>query len=206
MVFNHVGAPVAARNPRFTGLGAAGRGVTAYVLRQGNDGQVEVAGGVVYGTLAVEGNGLPSGSEPCVPGNVDVRVADDARLSADPSTYGYPLAILLYDPTAPSPAVNPVAPQSVCASLGTRNTAVQGVVYSAGRARLGPVTMEGGVVAFEVRAEGPGGSLRHDPRYASGATPPGFRAREGSRVTPVWKSFVACASYRDERDSPSPCT
>jgi len=206
MVLNYAAGPLAGRNPRLAGLGAPGRGVTVYVLRQGGDGQVEVRNGTVRGTLVVEGNGVPAGGDGCSSANVDVRVGDDALLSAEPGAYGYPLALVLYDPVQAAPTVTPPAPQSVCASLGTTNTALQGAVYSAGQVRLGAVAMDGTVVAFQVRSEGTGGRLSYNPASTAGPTPPpGFRGSPAARVITVWKTFAVCPSYREDRDAPSAC-
>jgi hypothetical protein len=168
---------------------------------------VEIRGGTVSGTLVVEGNGVPSGGDGCTSANSDVRVADRALLRADSGAYGYPLALLVYDPTQAVPTATPSAPQSVCAALGTTETAVQGVVYSAGEIRLGAVALDGIVVAFQVRSDGAPGRLTYDAAYAANAVPPpGFLTSRAARVVPLWKTFVVCASYRDDRDGPSTCS
>ncbi len=210
LVFNYYGAPgrLAAsrpdlRNPVLGGLGTGGGGVTLYVLRRGSDGQTTVRG-TVHGTLVVEGNGSPG----CGAATRAVDLGDDGRLATGRSAYGYPLALLLYDPSQPAPPGPPVgrAPQSTCAGLGGRGARIDGLVYSGGRVRLDAITVSGSVIAVETEAPGgPRVQLSYSAAFGDGAPPPGFPQGPGNRVVVVRKSLRACASYRDESGGATPC-
>ena len=206
LVLNYAGAPAERRNPLLTSLGAPGRGVTIYVLRQASEGRVEIRGGAIHGSVVVEGNGLAIPGDPCGPGNVDALIGDDAAVRTDAAAYGYPTVLVAYDPTQGPPTGVPDAPQSLCVRAGTAATTVEGVLYSSGRVQLGTVALVGSVVASDIEVEsGASTRLSHSEEYGRVLAPGGFRAGDASRVRLVRKSATPCPSYRDERAGATPC-
>jgi len=197
------------------GVGSPGSGRNVYVLRSGNAGQVRVQG-AVFGTLVVEGNGVAGCSGPgrdvvvASPGSlttVPVNVADQVNgASGGPRpVYGYPLTLVIYDPTLPVPTVAPsYASQGTCTEVGGPGVATVGLVYSSGSLRLLEVTARGGLVAFDVHTQG-AIDVSYDAGYGMAAPPPGFDLGPGSRVAILRKSVVHCADYRDESAGATPC-
>jgi hypothetical protein len=191
-------------------------GRNAYVMRDGNRGQVKIQGGTFYGTLVVEGNGPGScgGSNPdmllgsngsMVTATTNSTHRVDGTTSGQPRTvYGNPLTLLIYDPQQPPPtAANPYAPQQTCADIGTSGsaTATSGLIYSGGHVEFTSIVLEGGVVAFEIQTRG-STAYHYSYKYGKAAPPPGF---PGNTVIPVRKSFIVCADYAADTGGGTAC-
>src|SRR5262249_12257761 len=111
-----------------------------------------------YGTLTVEG--APAGSPVLSVGS------GAAQLWSGPSTpaaagwgldrtYGYPLVAVVYNPGLAPPTIQPTyAPQPLIADFGRGTAQIHGTIYSGGHVRLGPLSLDGSVVAFAIQSQG----------------------------------------------------
>ncbi len=232
MVFNFAGATGGRRNPAFTNVGTcptppcppnAGGGRNIYVLggtTGGGDGVASIQSATVRGTLVVEGNGSTS-SNWCTGPNRDVALLNKGTLTTEERhlqltalpdygahrVYGYPLALVVYDPTLPYPTVSPTyAPQPTCADMGSSNTLVNGMVYSGGHVQFNPISVNGSVVGFELQTQGGANAvMNYNLTYGNAAPPPGFPAGSGNQVIVIRKSFIVCATYNDESGGATAC-
>jgi hypothetical protein len=186
-------------------IGAPGAERDVYVL----SGLAQLPAGAIWGTVVVEGRA----DAPGCPASRAFQVAGGAALWSGPAgaasgaQFGYPLALLVYSPDlAPPPAEG--TPQPLCALLGgpgAGSAAVHGLVYSAGGIDLDAVALDGGLVAFALRAPGISASARYGSAYGSAAPAPGFPPRQGDQVRLRPKSFVSCAGYADDSAGGSAC-
>jgi hypothetical protein len=120
--------------------------------------------------------------------------------------YGYPLALLIYDPTQAAPTANPLAPQNTCADMGSSNTLVNGMVYSGGHVVFNPISLNGTVVAFEIQTQGGNNALlTYNSTYGLAAPPPGFTGASAGGVVIIRKSFITCTSYNADSGGPTAC-
>lgn len=186
-------------------------GRTIYVMRGSSQGQVEVrhAGGpdvTVYGTIALEGDGPP---EDCPGAGSDFQAKSQTAVRTRATAYGYPLVLLLYDPQQAPP--NATTRQQICADLGAGggNTQVEGIVYSAGKVEFNPLTLNGGVVAYDVETQG-SAVYTYNTVFGNAAPPPGFALDDGANVAILRKSYISCTSISGnasghDYDNPSRC-
>lgn len=236
MVFNFPGATGDRRNPNFTNVGTcptppcppnAGGGRNLYVLggtTGGGNGVASIQSATVRGTLVVEGDASTSSSW-CTGPNRDVALLNNGTLTTEERhlqltnayqagglnrtqyVYGYPLAVVIYDPTLPPPTVTPTyAPQPTCADMGSSNTLVNGMVYSGGHVRFNPISVNGSVVGFELQTQGGANAqMNYNVTYGNATPPPGFPAGAGNQVIVIRKSFIVCATYNDEAGGATAC-
>ena len=187
-------------------------GRNAYVMRgAGNTGQVTIQSATFYGSLVVEGDG----SANCNGSNRDMKLKNNGTMTTAQTNstnggvtvYGYPLTLLIYDPQLPAPtAADPYAPQNTCADMGSSNTLVNGLVYSGGHVEFNPISVNGGVVAYEIQTQGgAGASYSYNPTYGQATPPPGFPVGSGNTVVLVRKSFLACVDYAADSTGGSAC-
>jgi hypothetical protein len=192
-----------------TGVMDAPNGRNIYVLTQGGFGKVTVQSNTVHGTLMVEGDA----SSTCTGPNRDMALKNNGTLTtkqtnstAGQPVYGYPLALLIYDPTQAAPTANPLAPQNTCADMGSSNTLINGMVYSGGHVEFNPISLNGTIVAFETQTQGGNNAvLTYNSTYGNAAPPPGFSGGSGSGVVIIRKSFITCASYSADTGGPTVC-
>lgn len=194
-------------NPDLPTIGAAGNGRNVYVLRTGSGGAATVQSSSVYGTLVVEGNARGCG------GNSDFSLKNNGRLYTQATNtthgqpvYGYPLALLMYDPTQPAPTITPYAPQNLCADMGSANTVLDGMVYSSGHVNFNPINTTGSIVAFEIQLSASSSSYNYSPTYGLASPPPGFPLGAASTVVMIRKSFIVCRNYHDDSGGPTACS
>jgi hypothetical protein len=174
---------------------------TMYVFRQNwsqaNNRQA-------YGTLVVEGTAAGGTIFAAGRGPNTALWAGPGQPAAGwtfSNQYGYPLVALVYNPEMAAPTVTPAyAPQDHLADFGGR---IHGVIYSGGHAWL-EGDLDGGVVTFEVQAEG-GASHAYNAGYGDRTPPPGFPRDSGHRVVLYRKSVAACTNYRDDGPAPTAC-
>jgi hypothetical protein len=185
-------------------------GRTIYVLRQGGTGTVSLqrtgpGDTDIYGTMVVEGNGPP---EDCAAG-ADFQMGTHTRLFTAPQNaanpykvYGYPLAVLLYDPMQPDPTTG--TRQQTCGDFGASagNTEIHGIVFSGGKIEFNPIGLDGGVVAYDVEAQGGAStSYLYNSTYGNAAPPPGFPTDSGANIAILRKSFVSCSTFTENNPS-----
>lgn len=194
----------------------ANSSVTVYVM-----GKATVKNNVeINGTLVLHGNGVPGKTGP----TRDLGLSGTNRITANPCVggltpapgCGYPLAILAFDPYASGgPAPNdlddpeptPTNGQSIHLDISNATSRIDGIVYSGGTVDFNPITVNGGIVAWDVNVNNAATSITYDPTYGSAAPPPGFSAPPGtSTVSVVRRSWIHCRDYSDETGGPTACS
>lgn len=209
----HTGMVFRGASPPSTTYGAPGAGVLVYVMRGTTAPWTDVgccdfsmSGTHLYGTAVLEGNGQAG----CSGAGRDLHHTAGARAWTQANVYGYPLAYLVFDPVealadGPEPTANPLNPQETCAAPGGGfGTEIHGFVYSGGSVEFDAIELDGGVVAFQIQAQGSSSRYRYNPVHGS-APPPGFPAGAGNTVVVVRKTFAACVNYAADTDGGSPC-
>jgi Tfp pilus assembly protein PilX len=192
-----------------TDVGSQAMQFTMYVFRrnwsQGNNR-------AMYGTLIVEGPPIPGGAI-----IFQVGGGGASRLWTGPNTcpaqppwvasnqYGFPLVALVYNPELPAPTVSPTyAPQDHFADFGSANTEIHGMAYSGGHVQFNPLAVDGTIVAYEIQTQGSANYV-YNTCYGLSSPPPGFPYGSSNQVVIIRKSFVVCASWRDDSPGPSAC-
>ena len=90
--------------------------------------------------------------------------------------------------------------------MGSANgTEMHGLVYSGGHVEFNPISMDGGVVAFEMQTQCSSSSYGYNPTYGNAAPPPGFPVGSGNTVVLVRKSFLVCVDYAADTAGGSAC-
>lgn len=120
------------------------------------------------------------------------------------SAYGYPLAVVGYDPKLPYPTVTPQSAQPVGITFSNEN--INGMIYSGGTVNLTPNSSQNGtIVAFatNLQAGNAQAYYRYIATYSNAAPPPGFRLTGAGTTGVVLKSFIACSNFTSNV-SPSP--
>jgi hypothetical protein len=142
----------------------------------------------IYGTVVVEGSLEDTGPAEIWTGDGQPNPSPSSPCplgysTGSPATkgYGYPLAILTYDPKLDDPRIRPRSPQpypAVGTDLSISNTVVNGSIYSGGRAtfHLGPPGgVNGSTVAFDVDIQANSPTHTYVPQYGNDAPPRGSR-------------------------------
>ena len=167
-----------------------------------------IQGATFYGTVVIEGNGQAGCSGASRDISAEQGTNGRPRRTARPNVYGYPLAFLVFDPVRAVPtASQPVShPQETCADMGSGSgTVIHGIVYSGGDVEFNPITVNGGVVAFEIQTQG---GRRTTPTTRRTAMPRRRPASRAGAATPwSWSgspSSSAC-NYAADTGGGSPC-
>ena len=108
----------------------------------------------------------------------DAAVHSVELLAATASPYcGYPLAILAYNPNeaAPTTAVG----QTIQLDLSNSTSLVSGLIYSGGTADFSPLTVDGGLIAWDVNVTNTASRITYNPTYGNAAPPPAFTMPSG---------------------------
>ncbi len=119
--------------------------------------------------------------------------------------YGYPLAMLSYDPKLPYPTVTPQAPQPITTDFGSNNTDINGSVYSGGSLSFNPINVNGTSMAFNIDLQSSTSSYSYVPQYGTDAPPAGFPPGASNPVVMTPKTFMACHNYNDDSGGASAC-
>jgi Tfp pilus assembly protein PilX len=171
-------------------------------------------GTYVNGTVVVEGNVMTGNkSYLCAGGPAPSPLP--ANSCPTPQTgysatkgYGYPLALLLYDPKLPYPTVTPQAPQPITTNGGFNNTDINGSVYSGGTLSFNPIHVNGSIVAFNIRLQAATSAYTYVPEYGTDAPPAGFLPGGAGGSSPVVltpKTFIACTNFNDDSGGATAC-
>lgn len=203
--------------------------LTYYVLRPGVADIGPPGDKTIVGTVVVEGNGQPtSGTNYCGGANADAKAGTRAKFYTGPGSawnelagtwgpeqYGYPLAFLIWDPlqAAESPSLpTPAgAPQRTCADMGSAGggssdrAQIHGLVYSGGHVQFNPMSLDGGVIAWEIQTQATSSNYTYNYNFGNAAPPPGFPKGGGTEVKIVRKSFIVCSNYSDESAAATAC-
>jgi hypothetical protein len=197
-----------------TGVPATGsrtKPMTVYDFNTGAPGSLTmtVQAAAVYGTLVVEGsvddkndgNFCTGGPEPGPASSPTSALSVCGNVTG--RAYGYPLAILMYDPTLAPPV--PGTPQSITLDHGTLHTYINGYVYTSGTSSLNPIYLNGGIIAFAFTLQGSSSNYIYQRLYGGAAPPPGFPASSGDLMVGYNKTFIVCADYHDESAGATAC-
>jgi hypothetical protein len=194
-------------------LSSGGRPITLYV--QHNPATPGVAGipsvGIgpqdmlLIGTLVAEGAiESKNKAEICTGGPQATAPANNCSVAVTATgsavAYGYPLAILAYDPKLPYPTVSPQAPQEFEVDFGSNNTKINGSVYVAGELTFNPINVNGSSIAYDIDLQSSTSSYRYMDAYGVASPPPGFMSSAGI-ATMILKSFIVCTTFGSETTS-----
>lgn len=199
---------------------------TYYVL---SPGIASIQDHTVVGTVVVEGDGQPtSGTNYCSGSNHDAEARTRAKFYTGPTPasnplsgtwgpqqYGYPLAFLIWDPLqakegTPLPT-STGAPQRTCADMGsagggsTDRAQIHGLVYSGGHVEFNPMSLDGGVIAWEIQTQATSSNYAYNYSYGNATPPAGFPKGGGTDIKIVRKSFIVCSNYSDDSGGASAC-
>jgi Tfp pilus assembly protein PilX len=119
--------------------------------------------------------------------------------------YGYPLALMSYDPKLPYPTVSPQAPQPISVNFGSNNTNVNGSVYSGGQLTFNPINVNGTSIAFNIDLQSATSTYNYVPQYGNDAPPAGFLPGTSDPVVMLPKSFITCNNYNDDSGGSTAC-
>jgi hypothetical protein len=166
-----------------------------------------MSGSHLYGTAVIEGNGQAG----CGGVGRDLQHGAGARAWTQSNVYGYPLAYLVFDPVeavadGPEPTATPLDPQETCAVPGGGSgSEIHGIIYSGGSVEFDAIDVDGGVVAFQIQAQGSSSYYRYNPVFGHASPPPGFPEGAGNTVVLVRKTAVECMNYAVDTGGGSPC-
>ncbi len=175
--------------------------IVVYVM-----GKVTITNNVgVNGTVVLHGNGAGGGG-----GNKDFGLTGTNRITTrpctgGPNTCGYPLAILAYNPNeaAPTTAVG----QTIQLDLSNATSVVSGLIFSGGTADFNPLTVDGGLIAWDVNITNTASRITYNPTYGNAAPPPAFTMPlDGTGVRMFPPTWVHCTYNANETTVPTPCS
>ncbi|HSE95797.1 MAG TPA: hypothetical protein VLD61_07885, partial [Methylomirabilota bacterium] len=154
---------------------------------------------MLIGTLVAEGAvNSKNKAEICTGGTQGAAPANTCTVAVTGTAYGYPLAMLAYDPKLPYPSTGPPnAPQEFEVDFGSNNTQINGSVYVAGELTFNPMNVNGSSIAFDIDLQSSTSSYRYVELYGTESPPPGFMSSAGI-ATMILKSFIVCSSYGAE--------
>jgi hypothetical protein len=163
------------------------------------------------GTIVVEGDALSKNkADLCANGPAPSPLP--ANPCPTPQTgysatkgYGYPLALLSYDPKLPYPTVTPQAPQPLTVNFGSNNTVVNGSVYSGGLLSFNPINVNGTSIGFNIDLQSSTSSYTYIPQYGNDAPPAGFLPSSANTVVITPKTFIVCNNYNDDTGGATAC-
>jgi hypothetical protein len=182
--------------------------VVVYVM-----GKVSITNNVgVNGTVVLHGNGVGGGG-----GNKDFGLTGTNRVTTRPCTgvppapspispgCGYPLAILAYNPNEAAPTT--AAGQTIQLDLSNATSLVSGLIYSGGTADFSPLTVDGGLIAWDVNITNTASRITYNPTYGNAAPPPAFSMPpDGAGVRKFPPTWVHCTYYANETTGSTPCS
>jgi Tfp pilus assembly protein PilX len=200
-----------------TDIGSTTTAYTIYVMHDApspGTGDVPTAtdhapGHTFYGTLVVEGNvSYLTKSVICTggpaPSNPPASFTSNCG-SATGSAYGYPLALLSYDPKLAYPTVSPQAPQPITTNFGTPNAVINGQVYSGGSVSFNPINVNGATVGFNIDLQASSSTYQYVPDYGIASPPPSFPPGASDPVVLTPKTFIVCNGYHDDSSGATSC-
>jgi hypothetical protein len=199
-------------DPCYDSTIAADSSVAVYVM-----GKVTVKNNVgVHGTLILHGNGVAGGGS-----NTDFGLTGTNRLKTHPCVAGspsptpgcgYPLAILAYNPNEPAPTT--ATGQTIQLDLSNSTSLVSGLIYTGGTADFSPLTLDGGLIGWDVNITNTATRITYNSTYGNAAPPPAFTAPpsgSGGGLAMFPASWVHCTNYvnsttvTSDYGGPTPC-
>jgi hypothetical protein len=179
--------------------------VVVYVM-----GKLTVTNNVeINGTVVLHGDGVGGGGSNKdfgLTGTNQVTARPCNTLAGTPAPYcGYPLVILAYNPNeaAPTTAVG----QTIQLDLSNSTSQIHGLIYSGGTADFNPLTVDGGLIAWDVNITNTATRITYNPTFGNAAPPPAFTMpTDGAGVQIYPATWVHCTYYANETSGPTPCT
>jgi hypothetical protein len=173
-------------------------------------GKITISNNVeVNGTVVLHGDGLSGGGS-----NRDFGLTGTNRIVTRPCLAGspapspgcgYPLAILGYNPNEPQPTT--ASGQTLWLDLSNSTSLVSGLVFSGGTADFNPLTVDGGLIAWDVNITNTASRITYNPTYGSAAPPPAFTTpTDGSGILMFPATWVHCTNYSNDFSGPTPCS
>ena len=84
---------------------------------------------------------------------------------------------------------------------------VHGLIFSGGTADFNPLTVDGGLIAWDVNVTNTASRITYNPTFGNAAPPPAFTMpTDGSGVQIYPATWVHCTYYSSETSAPTPCT
>jgi hypothetical protein len=179
--------------------------VVVYVM-----GKVTITNNVeINGTIVLHGDHTGG------PSNKDFGLTGTNRVTTFPCTgvpagtpspgCGYPLAILAYNPNEVAPTS--AAGQTIQLDLSNSTSNVSGLVYTGGTADFNPLTVDGGLIGWDVNITNTASRVTYNPTYGNAAPPPAFSVpTDGAGVLMFPATWVHCTYYANEWSGPTPCS
>jgi hypothetical protein len=179
--------------------------VVVYVM-----GKLTVTNNVeINGTVVLHGDGAAGGGSNKdfgLTGTNQVTTRPCNTLAGTPTPYcGYPLAILAYNPNeaAPTTAVG----QTIQLDLSNSTSQIHGLIYTGGTADFNPLTVDGGLIAWDVNVTNTATRITYNPTFGNAAPPPAFTMpTDGAGVQIYPATWVHCTYYANETSGPTPCS
>jgi hypothetical protein len=163
----------------------------------------------IYGTLVIEGNlNFQNKSVICTGGPAPTNPTASFTSSCGGATgtaYGYPMAVLSYDPKVAPPTVSPQNPQYITTTFGTPNAVINGQVYSSGTVDFNPINVNGSTVAFNINLQATSSTYTYVPDYGIASPPAGFPPGSSDPIVLMPKSFLVCNNYNDDSGGATTC-
>jgi Tfp pilus assembly protein PilX len=180
--------------------------VVVYVM-----GKLTITNNVeINGTVVLHGNHVAGGGT-----NRDFGLTGTNRTTTHPCTgipagtaspgCGYPLAILAYNPNETPPTT--ATGQTIWLDLSNATSLVSGLIYTGGTADFNPLTVDGGLIGWDVNITNTSSRITYNPTYGNAAPPPFFSTpTDGAGVLMFPATWVHCTYYADETGGPTPCS
>jgi hypothetical protein len=189
--------------------------VVVYVM-----GKITITNNVeINGTVVLHGNRVAGGGS-----NKDFGLTGTNRVATHPCTTpgvgtplagtaspycGYPLAILAYNPNYSAPDLAPTTAlgQSIQLDLSNSTTLISGLVYTGGTADFNPLTVDGGLIGWDVNITNTSSRITYNPIFGNAAPPPAFTTpTDGAGVLLFPATWVHCTYYVNDWTVSSPCS
>jgi Tfp pilus assembly protein PilX len=185
--------------------GAPDSSVVVYVM-----GKATITNNVeVNGTVVLHGNEAAGGGA-----NRDFGLTGTNRVTTRPCLVGspapspgcgYPLALLGYNPNEVAPTT--ATGQTLVLDLSNSTSLITGLIYSGGTADFNPLTVDGGLIAWDVNITNTASRITYNPTYGNAAPPPAFiTPTDGSGILMYPATWVRCTNYQNDFSGPTPCS
>jgi hypothetical protein len=83
---------------------------------------------------------------------------------------------------------------------------VSGLIFSGGTVDFSPLTVDGGLIAWDVNITNTGTRITYNPTYGNAAPPPAFATPPGGDgVVIIPSTWVHCTDYAVQTTGPTAC-
>ncbi len=157
----------------------------------------------INGTLVLHGDaqGGPSHKDFGMSGTS--RIVTHKCPPSAPSPCGYPLALLGYNPNEPAPVTSG---QTIELDISNNTSFISGLIYTGGTADFSPLTVDGGLIGWNVQVNNASFRLTYNATYGNDAPPPAFNTpTAATTVVRSPSTWVHCTDYANDFAGPTPC-